>query len=361
MKTRKAFAAWLAAGLVMASVWLTLGLAADPPAPGVLVVIDANGKEQKLKTWKFTTGVRHLSWLTLAAPDKEPGDKDAKPGDKDAKPGGKDAKPDDKVRGLTLAPPKPRPPAVATGPEALEFRDENSTTFVDGILTLIPLDRLRSLEYDSEQETVTAKVATGEKGEAEATLTGSTKFRGINKLALEAEVDKGDLGVAELKFLGGVPKGIRGVRFPAAKAPAAAPAGRPATVTSTDGKKKAMHKVSDLQALYKVADGERLSPILRFKKTLKVDLAKVQKLSAIEGGEGDGAEWQVVLKDGTDETLTLLRAIDMDGKPATLAGFLARVPAGYVLFPAHTVAEIQLDEAKPEPKTEKTEKPETKP
>ena len=110
-------------------------------------------------------------------------------------------------------------------------------------------------------------------------------------------------------------------------------------------------KAADLQPLYKLADGsERLLPTLMFKKTLKLDLGKIQKLRAAEGAEGEGAEWEVKLKDGEEQTLTLLRTLPMDGKPATLEGFVGRVPAGYKLFPVHTVAEIQFDDAKEEAK-----------
>src|SRR5262249_4888469 len=159
----------------------------------------------------------------------------------------------------------------------------------------------------NEKETVSVHVAVGDKPDADEVLTGTTKYKNINKLAIEAEVDKGDLGVAELKFLGGVPRGIRGVRFPPPKAPAA-PTGRAASVTTSDGRTKTTRKVHDLQPLYATAGGERLSPLLFFKKTLKIDVAKLQKLQAVEGGEGEGAEWQVTLKGGNEETLTLLKS-----------------------------------------------------
>src|SRR5438128_1743779 len=108
----------------LASAVLGLALAADPPVPeGTLVVVDAAGKEQKLKAWKFVAGTRHLSWLATPVPAKECDDKEPAKGD------------------------KPKPPA---GPEALEFREENSTTFRNGILTFVPLDRLRAIDYDAE-------------------------------------------------------------------------------------------------------------------------------------------------------------------------------------------------------------------
>jgi hypothetical protein len=301
---------------------LVLGAAAvpadDPPKaaePGTLIVVDAAGKEQKLKSWKFVGGTRPLSWL--AAAEKEP-EKGAKP---------------------------------AAAPEALEFRDENSTNFVEGILTLIPLDQLRAIDYDNDKKTVSARAATGPKDEADEVLTGTTRFEKINKLIIEAEVDKGDLGIAELKFLGGVPNGIRGVRFPPPKVAAAGPAGRPAVVTTADRQKKTTQKVTDLKPLYRTTGGEQLHTQMFFKKTLKIDVAKVQKLVA-RGGEADEGTWQVTLKDGGDETLTLLPAVALDGKAAKLEGLLGRVPAGYKLFPMHAISEVQFDMSE-EPKPDK--------
>src|SRR5262249_54299823 len=80
------------------------------------------------------------------------------------------------------------------------------------------------------------------------------------------------------------------------------------------------------------------------KKTLKIDVAKVQKMRAIEGKDADGAEWGVTLKDAEEETYTLLPKITHGGKPATLEGFVGRLGFGYKLFPPHTIAEIQFDE-----------------
>jgi hypothetical protein len=306
--------------------------AADEPAKAnsePLIVLDSTGKEQKLKTWKITAGTRHLAWLAPA--DKE---KEADPKDK--------PEPADKTRVAQKAPPRGKAPA---GPEALEFREENSTNYKEGILTLVPLERVRALEYDNMNMKVKLTAATGPKAEDTATLTGLTKFQGINKLVIEAEVDKGELGVAEVKFLGGVPKGINGLKFPPGAAKIEAPPeGRPAAVMTKDGenKGKTAHKVSDLQPLYRVAGGETLSPLVFFKKTLKIDVAKINKISVTDPG---GAEpvWVVSLKGGGDETLTLLTAPMLDGKPAALIGFVGRVPAGYKLFPVHVIEEVEFD------------------
>src|SRR5262249_8232628 len=154
-----------------------------------------------------------------------------------------------------------------------------------------------------------------------------TKYKRINKLVIEAEVDKGELGVAEVKYLGGYPRGIRGVRFPVPKAAPPVPEGRRALVVSDEGEKKTTHKIVDLLPLYRLADGsEKLLPMLAFKKTLKVDVDKIKKVAAVSGA------WQVTLKDGGDETLTLLETVPYEGKQARLLGFVGRVPVGYKLF-----------------------------
>lgn len=305
MRTCKTSAAVLAA-LVTALGGLALLPAADAPAAdAALVVVDANGKEHKLKSYKFSAGTRPLGWLA-----------------------GKDD-------------PKGK------APEALELRDDASLNppLITGFVTLVPLDRIRSIEFD-DKDVMTVKVAT-DKADVDETLAGSTKYKDINKLTLEAEVDKGDLGVAEVKFLGGVPKGVKSLRFPGAKGPAAAPAGRAATVTTNDAKKTA-HKVTDLRPLYKFADGERLESVLMFKKTLKLDVAKIHSIRAAAESKGnEGPEWGVMLRDSPDEeTFTLLKQATIDGKNGVLEGLVGQTPVGYKLFPPGTIAEIQFEDAK---------------
>src|SRR5262249_13382329 len=153
----------------------------------------------------------------------------------------------------------------AAGPEALVFREEKSTGLRDGILTYVLLDRIRAIEYDPEKKTVTVRYTKpGDKGDEEGTLTGTTRYVGGNKLTIEAEADLGDLGVADGKCQGGVPKGVKSIRFPTPKAPAKKEAGRLATVTDVD---KNVHKVADLQPLYRLANGwQRRIPTLLFKK-----------------------------------------------------------------------------------------------
>ena len=122
---------------------------------------------------------------------------------------------------------------------------------------------------------------------------------------------------------------------------------RAATIIPEDKKDKEPHKVSDLQPLYRLADGRlKLLPTLMFRKTVKLDVAKIQKLHQVEGTPADAPEFQLTLKDGAEHTLTLLKSIDLDGQKMTLEGLVGKVPAGFKLFPIHTIADVPFDEEK---------------
>jgi hypothetical protein len=276
--------------LLVAAIPISLGSAADP------TIIDGTGKEIVLKNWKITAGTRKLEWL----PD---------------------------------------------APEALVFREVNSTTFREGVLTFILLDRLESLSYDIEKKTVKAKVAG-----IEQPLEGSIRYQGINQIVIEAEVDKGAAGVVELKYRGGaLAGGIRGIKFTGAKAGPKL-AGDRIFVAITDGnKKEAAEPVYGLQALYRIEKTEKTLPWVMFKKTFKADVAKIKKMSLREQPDQKLFECDVTLDDDSQQTLSLLTTVTADGKPATLAGLVGVVPAGYKLFPMHTIGEISKSEPKAPP------------
>src|SRR2546423_1027962 len=82
-----------------------------------------------------------------------------------------------------------------------------------------------------------------------------------------------------------------------------------------DGKKhEAAQAVRNLQALYRVEKSEKLMPTIMFKKTYKLDLGQLKKMTVHE--QDKSFECEVTLKDGTTESLTLLTSIPLDGKPA---------------------------------------------
>ena len=125
--------------------FIPIALWAADPGP---VITDAAGKEIVLTKWQISSGTRKLSW-----------------------------------------------PAGA--PDALVFRETDSTTYKDGVLTLIPLTRLESLTYDAKELTVRAKIAGVDKP-----ISGWTRYTSINQFAIDAEIDKGAAGTVELKYRG---------------------------------------------------------------------------------------------------------------------------------------------------------------
>ncbi len=293
------------------------------PAQGgaEIVITDFNGKEHKVKNWKFTTGTLHLSWLATPAEAKQLAEKQGTPGKKG----------------------KGGPKAPAVGPEAFEFSPGLGPVYKRGnrIMVYVPLENIRSIEFDHEEKTATVRVAK-ESGEEE--LVGKTGYVGVNVLTIEAETDLGEFGVGQIKFEGGVNRGIKSVRFPAAKA-AAAPKGRNAEVYQSEKDKVTLYKVKDLLPLYKQTDGLlRTSPMLFFQKTVKLDVAKVARLSQL-GARGDN--WDVTLKSGASQALEIIkRPADVGGKAAGLEGLVARSAAGYYLFPLSEINEAYFDKGK---------------
>src|SRR5262245_50152031 len=198
--------------------------APKPAEPGTLVLVDSAGKEHKVKSWTFTAGTRRLGWLAAEEKGKEEKEDSE---EKEEKPKAKGKK--------------------AAGPEAFVVRDQLKFNFLAGVETLIPTDRLRSIQFEGEKMTVRA--AGGPKADDDEPLIGTTAYKGINKLTVEAEVDKGEAGIATLTFQGGIPRGIKGVRFAEPKVEAFKP-GRPAVVQTLDKDVKRTIKVHDLQPLY---------------------------------------------------------------------------------------------------------------
>jgi len=275
----------------------------------LIVMPPAGGKEVKLVDWRFTQGTRHFSPIG-----------------------------EEKVNPKTKMP---------TGPEYLEFREEKSTTYKNGIFTLIPLASVRKITYDREKKTVAVAVVTGDA--EDLILNGVTRFTGSNKITIEAEALLDGLGAATVKFQGGIDKGLHSVTFPAPTAVAKAKGGAPAIITADD-KEKSKHPASDVQPLYLVEGAYRIVPYIMFKKTVKVDMDKVAGIRFVPSEDKKKAsnDYEVTLKDGNKHTLTLLSTVETEKKKSmTFLGLLGRVPAGYKLFSVDALYEFRLaDEEK---------------
>src|SRR5207302_10495079 len=141
----------VASGLLMVDKTLPAG---EQGEPNTLIVTDANGKEHKLTTWKFTAGTKHVPWLAADGKDK------------------------------------------SAGPEMLEFTEGKGAPLKKRVLTYVPVTSVRSLEYDAKKNTVTLRVACGPKEENDEVLTGVTGYVSVNLLTIEATADLGELGQA---------------------------------------------------------------------------------------------------------------------------------------------------------------------
>ena len=272
-----------------------------PKSHSQLIVPPASGDgKTKLDDWRFTTGTRPFS-ITGDVPMKAKGG--------------------------------------AAGSEYLEFREEKSTTYQNGILTLIPVESIRTMDFDRDKKAVSVIVATA--GDGADTLIGSTKFLGINRFTIEGESILDGLGAASVKFHGGADKGPRSFAFANAK-PVAEAKGPVVDVIATD---KVKHSIRELQPLYVVDGAHRALPYLMFKKTVKIDMDRIASLRSVTSDDkkGGSIDYEVTLRDGAKHTLILLTKIELDkGKTATLEGLVGRVPAGYKLFPLHTIQEVQF-------------------
>jgi hypothetical protein len=279
----------------------------DKPADPV-VLVDSAGKEIRLTGVRMTAGVRRLAWLA----DRKGTTDDAR-----------------------------------KGPLALAVREPSSTTYQNGVLTLIPCSCVESVRYDYDKPLMTVSV----KGMG-GPVPGTLEYRGINAIGLEGK--SGDiLG----KFTGGVPKdGFRSVAFPGARPVQTHPPGGIAWSVQID-QPRAGHPwltVRSLKALYAfpggveqltdtlpVRKGEPLAPSLTFGPALK-------KLEVVAVDPNTQTAVFDVTTDGGLPAVSKLVAVPMTrehmGKTGTLVGLVGEVDCGWKLFPLHCIKVIKLAE-----------------
>lgn len=231
-------------------------------------------------------------------------------------------------------------------PEYLDFREEKSTTYKNGIFTLIPLASIRKITYDRDKKTVAVAVVTD--AAEDVIVNGLTKFKDTNKITIEAEENIEGLGAAEKKYHGGIDKGLQSVTFAEPK-PVDKVTGAEGVVTADD-KEKSKHTAHGVQPLYVSEGTYRTAPFLMFKKTVKIDMDKIAGLRFMPSeSKKQSSEYEVTLKDGVKHTLSLLTNVESDTKkPMTLVGLVGRVPVGYKLFSLDAIYEYRASEEKKE-------------
>lgn len=279
------------------------------PATQQLTIVDNSGKEHKISAWKFTTGTRRLNWLA-SEEEKKVAKKPAE-----------------------------------VGPEVLEFTEGKLPPLKQRVLTLVPLKHIRSLEYDVKKNTVTLKVA--KTADTDVVLQGPTGFVGVNILSIEAEENLGEFGKAEIKFLGGVSRGVKSIVFAAPVPLEPMPQGRPALVETSDKNNKSFTTI-DLKPLYQQStQALYLEPSLSFQKSVRIDVDKIHQLSHVGSGSGlkGGLVYDVKLKGGTQKPLVLIETRPLSKNVSEfLQGLIGRVEVGYKLVPMITIQQVTFDQ-----------------
>ncbi len=273
---------------------MAAALAADAPTDAV--VTEADGKEVKVTGLKFGPGTRRLSWL--------------------ADPAGTT---DD----------------TRSGPLALEVREPHSTTFKQGIVTLVPLASVESIQYDTDKKRARISIKT-----LNTPLAATLEYTDLNNLAFSAIA-----GGKQTIFRGGPKKGsVKAFAFAGATP---LPSRKRVGVWQVQiDQKAAMNptlKVGELKFLYRFPGGKEVlsdfatthkHETLRFDGALKsyTTLAVDPSARVIVAEVASGDKERIVVIPPT---------MEKDGKTATLVGLVGEVEAGWKLFPLHTIKSLK--------------------
>jgi hypothetical protein len=282
-------------GFAILAACVALARAEDAPE-AVHTLVDSSGKEHKLAGVKLVAGTRRLAFL---------------------------------------ADPKGATDEAKRGPVALAVREPNSTTFSNGVLTLIPLSCVESVKYDYDKLAMSVAV------KGQEPVPGTLAFRGINVLSLEAKI-----GEASTKFGGGTPKdGFKSLAFPNAKPLPSRAVGTAWHVQIEQP--KAMDPtlaVRNLKALYSFAGGyELLSDTLPVRKgdSFKLD-TRLKKLEMVAVDPNtQNAAVEVTLDGNPEKLVAVPLSLEQGKRLGTLIGFVGEVDAGWKLFPLHCVKVIK--------------------
>jgi hypothetical protein len=290
---------WCGVIMVLALASVIVGARADDQPAGEATATDVDGKEHKLTAVKFTTGTRRLAWLA----DPNGTTEDAK-----------------------------------KGPQALEVREPNSTTFTKGVITLVPVSSLESAKYDYEKQSVSLSV----KGLKEP-LTGTLQYKGINVLGFS-----GTSGGKTAAFTGGVlsKTAVKTATFPGAETLPKHKAGgitwnvqiiQPAADNPTI-------PVRNLKVLYSFPGGiEQLVDGIPVRKGQPIPFDQNLKMFEMLANDMNTniAAAEITAATGPERVVAIPLTMEQDKKMGTLIGFVGEVDAGWKLFPLHTVKVIK--------------------
>jgi hypothetical protein len=292
---------------------LAISSRADDPAKeqsDEVVLTDVDGKETRLTKFRINRGTRVLGWLA----DPDSGDRE--------------------------------------GPQAMEVREPNSTTFTKGVLTYVPVASIETVKYDYEKLSVFIHV----KGVKEP-LLGTLQYRGINTLGITG-LSEGKNASFTAGALGKT--AIKSVEFPDAKPLAETPGGRTWAIQIVHpAANNPTVKAKNLKVLFQYAGGvQKLldglpvrngapvpfdAKLARFEMlandtntnyaaaAIELEQAKQKSKDDQSGPKGDDVR-------DKERIIAIPLTADENGKQVgTLAGIVGEVEVGYKFFPLHTI------------------------
>jgi hypothetical protein len=266
---------------------------ADEPVAGGAIVVDADGREHTLTQVKFGAGTKRLAWLA----DPNGTTDDAK-----------------------------------KGPLALEFREPNSTTLLKGVVTLVPVASIESVEFDQAKQEVTLSV----KG-LQQRLVGILFDRRVNGLGVSGQED----GKAATYRGGAIGKSsVKSMSFGGAQSPPKLK--RQTTWNVQIVQPKANNPtvvVRNLKVLIgRSAGAEKLVDGLPVRKGEPINFdTKLKRLEILAHDQVTDVVAAEVEAGGPERTIIIPHILEQDGKPGTVVGLLGEVDAGWKLFPLHTI------------------------
>jgi hypothetical protein len=226
-----------------------------------------------------------------------------------------------------LADPQGPTPDDRLGPVAVELREPHSTTYTEGVLTLVPVAHLEAATYDYANKVASLTV----KG-LKAPLTGSLEYRGVNVLGLAGTA--GTAGKAAVKAVTFPdPRPVPKRTGPLWAVQIAQPAAENPTL-----------QVRNLKVLYRLpGGGEQLADTLQVRKGPPLSVnAELKRFELLAKDPNTGfAAAEVETTSGPERVVAIPLAADAEKKAGALVGFVGEVDAGYKLFPLHTVKVIK--------------------
>lgn len=271
---------------------------ADEPAAGEAVVTDVDGKEYKVAGVKFTTGTKRLAWMA-----------DPKGATEDAR------------KGTTV----------------LELREPISTTFVQGIVTYVPVASLETARYDYEKQEVSLKL----KGVTEPLIGVLGYQRPINLLGFGGTSDG-----KPAAFTGGAvgKTAVKTVTFGGTQPLSTHKGGKHWNIQIVQPKADNPTLIArNLKVLYSFPGGiEQLHDGIPVRKGAPIPfddaLKRFEQLA--KDINTNIATAEVEVGTGPERVIAIPLTVEQDKKVGILVGIVGEVNVGWKLFPLHTIKSI---------------------